>query len=80
MRIHTALATAAVALGLGLAASAPASAHIHFGGGHWGHWGGFGFGVADYGGYYDNDSCLRWRPVFDRYGNFVGRHAVNICY
>ena len=78
MRLRTLFAAAAIALGLGLAASAPASAH-HFGHfHHWGHgfgWGGFGF--ADVGG--EDDSCLRWRPIYDHYGNYIGRRAVNVC-
>jgi hypothetical protein len=23
--------------------------------------------------------CVRYRPVFDDYGNFIGRRPVNIC-
>ena len=85
MRIlRTALVASALALGLALTASAPASAHIHFGGGgfghfgHFGHWGGFGLGVVDVGGY--DDDCVRWRPMYDAYGNFIGRRPVNVCY
>jgi len=59
------------------------------GGGHWGHggwghggWGpGFGFGVGigvvDTG--YAYDDCVRYRPIYDVYGNYVGRRAINIC-
>ena len=79
MRLRTVLAAAAVALGLGLAVSSPASAnpfhHFH----HWGHgfgWG--GFGMVDIGGS-DEDSCIRWRPSFNRYGEYVGQRPVNVC-
>jgi len=75
------LSLATLALGVGLAVSAtPASAHMFpHPGGYWGHgWGhgvGFGYGIADYG----DDGCIRFRPVYDRWGNFVGRRAVNVC-
>jgi hypothetical protein len=79
-----ALSLAGLTLAIGIAASAtPASAHIHFGGGGWNHgwnhfWG-HGFGVGYAGGYGD-DSCLRYRPTFDSWGNFIGRRAVDVCY
>jgi hypothetical protein len=81
MRIRTVLAAAAVALGLGLTASSPASAfylnHHH----HWGHgfgfgWGGVGF--ADVGGF-DDESCVQWRPMHNRFGEYIGRRPVNVC-
>ena len=62
--------------------------------GGWG-WRGAGWGVAGVGvglysapywggGYYGYpatayDSCVRVRPAYDNYGNFVGRRAVNVC-
>ena len=79
--LRTTLVATAIALALGLAASAPASAHMHFGHwgfGHCGGWGGgYGVGLADVGGY---DDCIRWRPIYDRYGDYVGRRPVNVCY
>ena len=24
-------------------------------------------------------SCVRYQPVYDAYGNYVGRRAVNVC-
>jgi hypothetical protein len=84
-----AVTLAALALGVGIAASAPpASAHVHFGGGgfgggfggvfghHFGHH--FGFGMVDGGGYSD-DSCVESRPLYDRWGNYVGSREVNVC-
>jgi hypothetical protein len=77
MRVRFALSAVALALGF---AAAPASAHPagphfhHFG--HWGHWGGPGFvAVGVYG-----DPCLRWRPIYDADGVYLGRRPVNICY
>lgn len=26
----------------------------------------------------END-CIRYRPVYDRWGNFLGRRAINVC-
>jgi hypothetical protein len=81
--LRTTLVATAIALALGLAASAPASAHMHFGHGGFGHFGGwgggYGLGIVDAGGY-DDDSCVRWRSIFDRYGDYVGRRPVNVCY
>jgi hypothetical protein len=57
--------------------------HGGFGGG-WNHggWNHFGwhhgFGVGYVGGY-DDDSCIRYRPMYDSWGNFVGRNPVNVC-
>jgi hypothetical protein len=58
--------------------------HGHWGHGGWGHggWGpGFGFGVGigvvDTG--YAYDDCIRYRPIYDVYGNYVGQRAVNVC-
>ena len=88
----TILATvAAVALA---AAPAPASAgpHWHGGGGHggWGHhggwgggWGGpalvFGLAGAAIAAGIAADACVRYVPVYDNWGNYVGRRAVNAC-
>jgi hypothetical protein len=84
------LAVSLAALTLGLAvvsAATPASAHYwphggyHHGHGYWGPGVALGvFGLAagavaasQY------DDCVRYRPVYDSYGNYVGREAVNIC-
>ena len=81
--LRTTLVATAIAVALGLAASAPASAHMH-----WGHWGfgpfagwggGYDAGIVDTDGYND-DSCIRWRPIYDKYGEYVGRRQVNVCY
>jgi hypothetical protein len=39
------------------------------------HHHGFGWG---YGGY-DGDSCIVWRPIYDSYGDYLGRRPVDIC-
>jgi hypothetical protein len=56
----------------------------HWGHGGWGHggWGpgvgfGVGIGVADTG--YAYDDCVRYRPIYDPYGNYVGQRTVNVC-
>ena len=50
--------------------------------GHWGHgfgWGpGVAFGVVGAGIY--ANSCLRSVPVYDAWGNYVGRRMTNVCY
>ena len=30
--------------------------------------------------YVVNDGCVRWRPVYDRYGRYLGDRRVNVCY
>jgi hypothetical protein len=42
---------------------------------HHHHGSGFGFGYGGYGG----DSCIVWRPIYDSYGDYLGRRAVNVC-
>lgn len=34
------------------------------------------YGYYGYGPY---DGCAAWRPVYDAYGNYVGRRVVNVC-
>jgi hypothetical protein len=73
---------AALVLGASLAASTPAAAGWRYY--HGGYWGGaVALGVigglaagAIVASQYD---CVRYRPVFDRYGNFIGREPVNVC-
>jgi hypothetical protein len=81
-----ALSLAALALGAGLAASAsPASAKPiiihHFHGFHHGFGPWFGLGVvgAVAAAGYAADSCIEYRPIYDRWGNYLGRTAVNVC-
>ena len=78
-----------LALALGLAVSTPVEAkgpiffahpYHHFHGG-WG-WGP-AVGIGLLGAAVATDvavsSCIGYRPIYDQYGNFVGRQAVNIC-
>ena len=75
---------AALALGAAVLGASPASAHSWRGGWHHhGYWGpGVAFGVlglaagAIVASQYE---CVRYRPVYDSYGHYVGRQAVNIC-
>ena len=39
---------------------------------------GLGLGVMEAG--IEEESCIRYRPVYDDYGNYRGRRAVNVCY
>jgi hypothetical protein len=75
---------AAVALSLAVSAS-PASAggwhggwHHH--GGFWGPGVAFGvFGLAAGAIAASQYECVRYRPAYDGYGNYIGQQAVNIC-
>jgi hypothetical protein len=76
---------AALVLGASLSASTPAAAGWrYYHGGYGGYWGGaVALGVigglaagAIVASQYD---CVRYRPIFDHYGNYLGREPVNIC-
>jgi hypothetical protein len=83
--LKNAVAGTMAALIVAFAAVAPASAgpwwpHPHH---FWGGWGpvavvgGIGLGAAiasqDYG-------CIRYQPMYDRWGNYLGQRTVNVCY
>jgi hypothetical protein len=57
---------------LGLAAGAAIAANGPYGYGYDGYYGGYGYGDG-YGG------CGAYRPVYDAYGNYMGRRVVNVC-
>jgi hypothetical protein len=49
-----------------------------------GGFGGYALGLGALGaleGYqaYYNDDCVRYRPMYNRYGHYIGRRAVRIC-
>jgi hypothetical protein len=76
-----ALSLAALTLSVGLSA-APAEAHP------WPHHGFHGFGLLGaviglglIGGAIaaHEQDCARYRPVYDAWGNYIGKRAVNIC-
>ena len=74
----------ACALGLGVAAS-PAEAGPHWGhyrhGGYWGPAAAIGlFGAAIIGAEIASRNCVVYRPVYDQWGNYLGRRAFNTCY
>jgi len=82
-------AMAALTLSFAVFAAAPASAgpwwpHHH---GYWGGWGpvaaagviGLAAGAAIASDNYNYD-CVRYRPVYDRWGNYIGDRPVNVCY
>jgi hypothetical protein len=78
-----AAALAAVALSLAVAGPTPAAAHTWVHGGHGGFWGpGVALGVfglaagAIAASQYD---CVRYAPVYDAYGNYIGHRPVNVC-
>lgn len=90
MRALKVTVLAAVAAAALAAAPAPAAAgpHWHGGGGHgWGHhgwgWGGpglvFGLAGAALLAGVAAESCVSYVPVYDKFGNVVGRRAVNAC-
>jgi hypothetical protein len=63
-------------------AAAPAEAHQHWHG-H-GFWGGPGLifglaGAAIAAGVAADAYCVRYVPVYDNWGNYVGRRPVNEC-
>jgi hypothetical protein len=29
---------------------------------------------------YDNPGCVRYQPMYDNWGNYIGQRAVNVCY
>ncbi len=65
------------------AAAFPMGPHHHFGGFGWGLGVGLGLGVL--GGIaasqpaYGYNSCVRYRPTYDQWGNYLGRQPINIC-
>jgi hypothetical protein len=79
---------AALAVGLTIVGPTPASAHDWHGGYH-GHHGGywgpglalgvFGLAAGAIAASAAEDDCVRYRPTYDRYGNFMGRQPVNVC-
>ncbi len=80
MRAFTALAFAA-ALAL---SAAPASAHEFHHHHHHDFWGGpgliFGLAGAAIAATVAADAyCVRYEPVYDDYGNYMGRRRVNEC-
>jgi hypothetical protein len=89
-----ALAIGVSAIGsVGSASAAPYYPHGGYHGGwHRGGWWGpaVGFGIAGLAagaivasqapyGYYGYGGCTAYRPVFDAYGNYLGRRLVNVC-
>jgi len=81
MRALSATILASV-LGLTLAA-APASAHS-FGNHQHGFWGGpglaFGLAAGAIGtGIAYEDYCVHYEPIYDAWGNYIGRRPVNEC-
>lgn len=91
MRASLKTAAAALAmLALAGAASPALAGPLHHGGGHggWGHhgygWGGPGLALGLFGAAIATgiavDSCIEYRPMYDAWGNYLGRRAVNVCY
>ena len=79
-----ALSVGAVTLSFGIfTAATPAAAHPwpHHGF-HGGFFGG-AFGLGLLGGMvasqYGDDSCVQYRPTYDRWGNYIGRREVDAC-
>ena len=80
-----AVSLAALTLATAAISATPASAHNWHGGGwhHGGFWGpaaaigviGLAAGAIAASQY----ECVRYQPVYDAYGNYVGQRAVNVC-
>ena len=76
--LNVSILAAALAL-----ATAPALAGPHWHGHGHGFWGGPGLvlglaGAAIAAGV-AADACVRYEPVYDAYGNYIGRRPVNMC-
>jgi hypothetical protein len=77
--------TAALTLAFAVLAAAPASAGPGWGYHHPYGWGpyaavgvlGLAAGAAIAANNYD---CTRYQPIYDRWGNYIGRRPVNVCY
>ncbi len=79
---------AALTLATAVVSATPASAGGWHGGWrhHGGYWGpAFAFGVlglaagAMAASAAAQNECVRYQPVYDAYGNYAGRQAVNVC-
>ena len=64
-------------------ATAPAFAGPHWHGHSHGYWGGpglvFGLAGAALLAGVAAETCVRYEPIFDAYGNYMGRRPVNMC-
>jgi hypothetical protein len=79
--LKTAAALSIAALVL-VSASLEANARPwRYGVGGWGPGLAIGFVAATIGAaaYANAESCIRYRPVYDAYGRYAGRQAVNVC-
>jgi hypothetical protein len=75
---------AALTLGLAVVGSTPAAAKPwnHYHGGFWGP--GIALGVIGLAGAAayaaSEDDCIRHRPIYDHWGNYMGERSFNVCY
>jgi hypothetical protein len=55
--------------------------HHHFFGGFvpFAYYGGYPYYDSGYDNDYSYDDCTEYRPVYDRYGHYLGRRPVNVC-
>lgn len=47
--------------------------------GGYGYYGYPGYAYNDYGYDYTDPGCITVRPMYDRYGRYLGRRTVNVC-
>jgi hypothetical protein len=71
-----AVSIAALTFGMALSAS-PAAAKPKFG--FWGPGLAFGIIGAAVAADIAYSHCIEHRPIFDRWGNYIGRQTVNVC-
>jgi hypothetical protein len=56
----------------------------------WGYGRGYGWGPVAAAGVFglaagaaiasENPGCIRYQPMYDNWGNYIGQRAVNVCY
>ena len=84
--LKTSVAILLTAATLAVAAASPAQAWTrwHHGYGHGWGWGGpalaFGIIGAAVAADVAASGCTEYRPVYDQWGRYLGRRAVNVCY
>lgn len=77
--LKSALVAALAVVSLGVGASS-AQAYYPWPHHHYGHFWGPAAVIGVFGAAAVAGSCIRNQPIYDAYGNYVGRRTVNVCY